>query len=157
MRARWLALPGFLLATLSAGAIGGLATASSVQSWYPTLAKPAWNPPSWLFGPVWTTLYVLMAIAAWRVWRLAAQRGRTTALRWFWVQLGLNAAWSFLFFGLRSPGLALLEIVPLLGAILVTLVHFARLDRVAAALWLPYVAWVSFATVLNATLWWLNR
>ena len=158
MRSRsLLVLIGFLAATLSSGALGGLATASSVRTWYPTLVKPEWNPPSWVFGPVWTTLYIFMAVAAWRVWRLADGAERTSALRWFWVQLALNAVWSPLFFGLRSPGLALLEIVPLWAAIAVTLGKFARLDRVAAALWTPYLAWVSFATVLNATIWWLNR
>lgn len=154
---RWLVLVAFLLVTLSAGALGGLATASSVGSWYQTIAKPAWNPPSWVFGPVWSTLYVLMAIAAWRVWGKTEAPGRRSALRWFWVQLVLNTAWSFLFFGLRNPGLAFIEILFIWLAIVVTLVKFARIDRVAGVLWLPYVAWVSFASVLNGTIWWLNR
>lgn len=154
---RWLVLPGLLVTTLSAGALGGLATASSVGSWYQTIAKPTWNPPSWVFGPVWTTLYVFMAIAAWLVWRKTDAPGRTSALRWFWAQLVLNTAWSFLFFGLRNPGLAFIEILFIWAAIVVTLVKFARIDRLAGALWVPYVAWVSFATVLNGTIWWLNR
>jgi tryptophan-rich sensory protein len=154
---RFLALAGFLAATLATGALGGLATAASVQTWYPTLVKPTWNPPSWVFGPVWTTLYVFMAVAAWRVWRQSDHPGRGRALRWFWAQLALNCAWSFLFFGLRSPGLAFMEIVPLWGAIVATLIQFVRIDRVAAVLWAPYLAWVTFASVLNGTIWWLNR
>lgn len=154
---RVLAFVGFLAATLGSGALGAVATASSVRTWYPTLVKPTWNPPSWVFGPVWTTLYIFMAVAAWRIWRGSESAERTSALRWFWVQLALNAVWSPLFFGLRSPGLALVEIVLLWIAIAVTGVKFLRLDRVAAALWTPYLAWVSFASVLNATIWWLNR
>jgi len=154
---RWLVLPGLIVVTLSAGALGGIATASSVGSWYQTIAKPSWNPPSWVFGPVWTTLYILMAIAAWRIWQKTDAPGRVSALRWFWLQLVLNTAWSFLFFGLRNPGLAFIEILFIWTAIIVTLVKFSRIDRLAAALWSPYVAWVSFATVLNGTIWWLNR
>jgi translocator protein len=154
---RWLALGGFIAATLATGAVGGLATASSVGSWYSTIVKPSWNPPSWVFGPVWTTLYVLMAVAAWRVWGHREHPGRRVALAWFWGQLVLNGLWSFLFFGLRRPDLALVEIVILLACLVETLRRFAPIDRWAALLWLPYLAWVSFATVLNGTLWWLNR
>ena len=154
---RWPVLVGFLLVAFSAATIGGLATASSVGTWYLTLHKPAWNPPGWLFGPVWSVLYTIMAVAAWRIWQQAASSLRSGALRLFYVQLGLNAIWSCLFFGLRNPGLALLEILLLLAVLVVVQVRFWRLDRVAGRLWLPYLAWVSFATVLNATVWWLNR
>jgi tryptophan-rich sensory protein len=154
---RWLALLGFIALVFLAGGIGGAATATSVGTWYPTLAKPSWNPPSWVFGPVWSTLYLLMAVAAWRVWRHVEHPERRPALAWFCGQLGLNALWSVLFFGLRSPGLAFAEVLVLWAAIVATLVKFARIDRPAALLWLPYLAWVSFAAVLNGTVWWLNR
>lgn len=154
---RWFVLLGFLLVTFVAAGIGGAATGSSVTTWYPTLHKPSWNPPGWVFGPVWSTLYVLMAVAAWRVSRHTEMPGRRHALAWYFGQLALNALWSCLFFGLRNPGLAFVEILVLWVALIVTLVKFARIDRLAAALWLPYLAWVSFASVLNGTVWWLNR
>lgn len=154
---RWPALLGFLVVTFAAASIGALATNSSVGTWYPRLNKPAWNPPSWVFGPVWSALYVMMAAAAWRVWLRTEHLGRRSALTWFFVQLGLNALWSCLFFGLRSPGLAFAEIFALWTALVVVLVKFARIDRLAAMLWVPYLAWVSFASVLNGTVWWLNR
>jgi benzodiazapine receptor len=149
-----LALMGFLALCLGAGGLGGWSTAQSVGSWYPTLVKPPFNPPAWIFGPVWTTLYVFMGVAAWRVWRKA---GWGTPLTLFAIQLALNSLWSFLFFGLRSPGLALLDIVPLLAFILLTWRAFRPIDRPAAALLVPYAAWVSFALLLNASIWWLNR
>jgi tryptophan-rich sensory protein len=152
-----LALPCFLLATFLAGAIGSWATFENVRSWYPTLVKPAWNPPAWVFGPVWTTLYVLMSIAVWRVWR---RREGAAALRLalaYGGHLLLNALWSVLFFGLRSPALALAEIAVLWSVLAAFQRLLWREDRVSAALWAPYLLWVSFATVLNATLWWLNR
>ena len=156
-RAKFPALVGFLTASFAAAAIGGAATATSVTTWYRTLHKPAWNPPDWIFGPVWTLLYILMAVAAWRVWRReeASQAGRTLGL--FVGQLGLNAIWSVLFFGLRRPGAAFEDVIMVWVSLVFLLVHFWRVDRVAAALWAPYVAWVSFATVLNGTVWWLNR
>lgn len=157
MHLRWLVLLGFIGATLATGALGGWATASSVSTWYPTLAKPAWNPPNWIFGPVWTFLYLLMALAAWRIWQHHEHLERRRALAWFWGQLVLNLAWSFLFFGLRSPALASLEIIALLAALLATLRQFWRIDRFAAVLWLPYVGWVGFATVLTIAVWSLNR
>lgn len=158
MRSRsWMALVGFLVITFVAAAIGGAATGTSVGTWYPTLQKPAWNPPGWVFGPVWSLLYLLMAIAAWRVSQHREEPGRRHALAWYFGQLALNALWSCLFFGLRSPGLAFAEVLVLWAALVVTLGKFARIDRVAAALWVPYLAWVSFAAVLNGTVWWLNR
>lgn len=154
---RWLVLLGFIAVTFLAAGIGGAATSSSVTTWYPTLVKPSWNPPSWVFGPVWSTLYLLMAIAAWRVWRHTENPERRTALAWYFGQLALNALWSGLFFGLRNPGLAFVEVLVLWAALIVVWVKFARIDRPAAVLWTPYVAWVSFASVLNGTIWWLNR
>jgi tryptophan-rich sensory protein len=152
-----LALPLFLLATFLAGAIGSWATFENVRAWYPTLVKPAWNPPAWVFGPVWTTLYVLMSIAVWRVWRRHAGAAAVRLALAYGGHLVLNALWSVLFFGLRSPGLALAEILVLWGVLAAFQRRLWREDRVAGVLWAPYLLWVSFATVLNATLWWLNR
>lgn len=125
-------------------------------SWYAALAKPSWNPPSWVFGPVWTLLYAMMAVAAWLVWRQAGWRAAAPALAVFALQLVLNALWSWIFFGLHAPGWALLEILALWLAILATIVLFARVRPLAAWLLVPYLAWVSFAAVLNFTLWRLN-
>lgn len=153
----WLSAAVSVGLALAVGAVGGLATASSVTSWYPGLEKPAFNPPNAVFGPVWTMLYVLMALAAWRVWRAGATgRLRRTALILYGVQLALNLGWSLLFFGLRQPGLALGEIVVLFAALLATGVAFFRVDRPAGLMMIPYGAWVAFATVLNFEIWRLN-
>jgi tryptophan-rich sensory protein len=141
---------------LAAGGLGGLATASSVSTWYAGLNKPAFNPPNAVFGPVWTTLYVLMAVAAWRVWRAGPDGGRRPALTVYAVQLTLNLAWSFIFFGLRQPGFALGEVVLLLASVVVTGVLFWRVDRPAGLMMIPYAAWVSFASLLNFEIWRLN-
>ena len=138
---------------LAVSAVGGAVTATSVGSWYALLAKPAFNPPNWIFAPVWTALYFMMAIAAWRIWR---RGGARWALSLFALQLALNLAWSIVFFGLRAPGAALAEILVLLLAILATTVVFWRSDRVAGMLFVPYAAWVAFAAVLNAAIWQLN-
>jgi benzodiazapine receptor len=141
----------------AAAVAGGIVTAASVQSWYQTLQKPSWNPPDGLFGPVWTVLYLLMAVALWRVWRLGwEERGVRPAVTLFLVQLGLNVLWSFLFFGLRRPGWAFVEIVVLWGAILATLIAFYRLEKFAGVLLVPYLAWVTFAGILNGVIWRLN-
>lgn len=124
--------------------------------WYEALNKPAWNPPAWVFGPVWTLLYAMMAVAAWRVWWRGGLAGARTALAMFGFQLVLNALWSLLFFGLKMPGVALAHILILLAAILLTIRLFARHDRPAAWLLAPYAAWVAFATLLNGTLWYIN-
>ena len=146
----------FFVLCLAVSGVGGAITATSVGSWYAALHKPPFNPPDWLFAPVWTTLYILMAIAGWRVWRNAGFWVNRKALTVFAVQLGLNLAWSFIFFGLQHIGFALLEIVILLAAIIVNTVMFWRIDRWAGALFVPYAFWVAFATLLNASLWWLN-
>lgn len=146
----------FLALCLAVSAIGGAVTASSVGGWYKTLAKPAFNPPDWIFAPVWTALFFIMAIAGWRVWRRDGMRDARAALMLFALQLALNLCWSIVFFGLRSIGAALAEIVVLLLAILATTVAFWQRDRVAGMLFVPYAAWVGFATVLNAALWQLN-
>jgi tryptophan-rich sensory protein len=154
---RWGALILFLLASFTAAAIGGYATVESVRTWYPTLVKPAWNPPAAVFGPAWTLLYTLMSLAAWRIWLRRELPGAKCALRLFFVSLALNALWSVLFFGLHRPGWALLEVLLFWATLVALLVRFRRLDPVAGWLWSPYVAWVSFATALNAAIWWLNR
>ncbi len=149
-------LVGFLLLSLGVSALGGLATSTSVGGWYRALEKPPFNPPDWVFAPVWTALFVLMAVAAWRIWRRPASRLRSQALLAYCVQLALNLLWSVLFFGLQTIGTALADIAALLTAIIVTLGLFWQLDRLAGILLLPYLAWVTFATVLNASLWILN-
>ncbi len=149
-------LLAFLVICLGISVAGGAATASSVGTWYQTLQKPFFNPPNWLFAPVWTALYIMMAIAGWRVWRAHGLRGARAAMALFAVQLALNLAWSFLFFGYRMIGAALIEIVLLLMAILVTTVLFWKRDRLAGMLFVPYAGWVAFATILNFALWRLN-
>lgn len=154
-----LGLAGFLALSFAVAAAGGAITATSVGGWYQGLAKPWFNPPDWVFGPVWTLLYAMIALAGWRVWRLrgwGAQGSFEPALLVWAVQLALNLCWSFVFFGARMIGAALVEIVVLLAAIGVTLRLFARIERFAAWLLAPYAAWVAFATLLNAALWRLN-
>ncbi len=153
---RWLALALFLLAAFAAAAIGGSATAASVRDWYPTLAKPPWNPPSWVFGPAWTLLYTLMSIAMWRVWLRRDQAGATTTLWLHGAQLGLNGLWSIFFFGLQRPDLALINILLLLALLVVIQFRLRPIDLIATWLWAPYVAWVAFATSLNKAIWLLN-
>jgi len=142
---------------LLVGVSGSLATATSVRTWYPLLQKPPWTPPGFVFGPVWTVLYLLMGVSAWLIWRDSKGNSRRKALLIFAVQLVLNGTWSFLFFGLRSPGWAALEIVVLWCSIVATLLAFARIRRLAAGLLLPYLVWVSYAAALNIAIWNLNR
>jgi benzodiazapine receptor len=140
---------------LAVGAVGGLATASSVTDWYTTLHKPWFNPPNALFAPVWTLLYILMGVAAWLVWR-RRRPGGGQALALYGLQLLLNLAWPLVFFGLHSPRLGLVDIAFLLVALLATIVAFYRIDRVAAVLLLPLAAWTAFAAALNAAIWRMN-
>jgi tryptophan-rich sensory protein len=156
-RGRRLAVLALLLAASAAvAAIGGRWTASSVEAWYPTLLKPAWTPPAWLFGPVWTVLYALMALAAWRVWLAGGWAANRPALSLYAVQLLLNLAWSGIFFGLRAPGWALIEIEVLWLAIALTTWLFFRRDEAAGWLMLPYLLWVTYAAALNAAISALN-
>jgi benzodiazapine receptor len=153
---RLAALAGFVTICLAAGLLGSLATAPQIPTWYGTLNKPSWNPPSWVFAPVWTTLYVMMGVAGWLVWKkLDSARG--LLFRWFWLQLALNTIWPFVFFGLKQPGWAFAEIVLLWLAIAATLAAFHRTSGTAAVLLIPYLGWVSFAAYLNFTIWQLNR
>lgn len=157
-RSDLLRLAACILLCQAAGAIGSLFTVTSLDSWYAALSKPPFNPPGWVFGPTWTILYTLMGIAAWLVWR----RGDLwsppvrNALLLFAVQLSLNALWSILFFGLKSPLLALVDILALWVAILATTLAFRPLSPAAAWLMAPYLAWVSFAALLNFEIWRLN-
>ncbi len=146
-----------VLPVIAASGLGGLVTRAAVPVWYAGLARPAFNPPNWVFGPVWTVLFAMIALSAYRILSLApGTPGRREALWAYALQLALNTAWSFAFFGLQSTLAGLVVIVPLLAAILLTIRLFWPLDRVAAWLLVPYAAWVSYATVLNAALWWLN-
>jgi tryptophan-rich sensory protein len=142
--------------TFAAAAIGSAVTATSVDGWYRTLHKPAWNPPGWVFGPVWTILYCLMSIAAWLVWRKAGWTGARGALSLYFLQLAFNVGWSVLFFGLQSPGLALVEIAWLWLLIVATIVAFRMHSGAAAWLMTPYLAWTTFAALLNSQLWRMN-
>jgi benzodiazapine receptor len=139
-----------------AAAIGAAVTTPQIPTWYAELARPSWNPPAWVFGPVWSVLYLLMAVAAWLVWRERGLGQATLPLAIFMVQLALNTLWSVLFFGLHSPGAAAVEIVVLWLAIIATIVAFWRHSRLAAGLLVPYLMWVSFAAVLNWTIWQMN-
>ncbi len=144
---------------IGVGFVAGIATQESVVTWFPTLEKPWFNPPNEIFAPVWTLLYILMGVAAGLVWdRIDDGRERVKkALLFFWIQLALNALWSVLFFYFQNPLLALIEIVLLWLMIYETFIKFKDIDKIAGWLFIPYIAWVSFATVLNASLWWLNR
>ena len=152
-----MALIGFIGLPLLVGAASGSLTAAAVRDWYPSLIAPFGKPPNWVFAPVWTTLYIAMGLAAWRVWRHAGALGQRHALQlWGW-QLLVNAAWTPAFFGLHSPGLGMMVIVPMLVLIVFTVRAFAPIDRTAAWLLLPYFLWTGYATYLNAGFWWLNR
>lgn len=152
-----LALVVFLALGFAAAAIGGASAAGNTSGWYDTLRRPSWRPPDWVFGPVWTVLYVAIAVAGWLVWRQRGSPGATAALSVWAVQLVLNAAWTGLFFGLRRPGLAFVEILVLGVAVAATVVLSARVSWPAALLLLPYFAWVCFAAALNGAIWNLNR
>ena len=152
-------LVGLVLGCEAAGIVGSLATRDAINTWYPTLKKPAFNPPNWIFGPVWTLLYAMMGVAL----HVVTQRGEPApgvmraAKVLFGIQLALNTLWSILFFGRRSPFAALVEIAFLWLAILATTLAFAKVSRAASLLMLPYLAWVSFAALLNFSIWRLNR
>ncbi len=146
----WGMLALFLAISLAVGAAGGVVTRPALPVWYAELAKPSFTPPNWAFPVVWTALFALMGIAAWRVWRLRGFRGAPVALGLFFTQLGFNFGWSLLFFGLRMPPAALAWIAVLWLAIVATLVAFWRNDRAAGAMLVPYLLWVSYAAALNA-------
>ena len=141
------------------GYLSGMVTRSAITTWYPTLVKPSFNPPNWIFGPVWSMLYIMMGVAAGLVWnRIEFEKEIVKkALIFFAIQLALNALWSYLFFGLHNPMLAGLEIIILWLMIYETYIQFAKINKIAGYLFIPYLAWVSFAAVLNGSIWWLNK
>lgn len=143
---------------LLVGGASGFFTVTGVESWYQTIQKPSWNPPNWVFGPVWTTLYIMMGIALFLVWKEdTSQELKKIAIALFAVQLILNFFWSFIFFNLQQPGWALVEIIAMWFFILLTIFAFAQVNKTAAWLLVPYISWVSFATILNYSIWQLNR
>ena len=157
MPSKWLSWIMFVGICFGAAAIGEWFTASSVKTWYPGLLKPAGTPPSWVFGQVWSALYLLMATAAWLVWQEHDAHDVRLPLALFFGQLVLNAAWSFIFFGLQRPGIALVEILILLLAMMLTTMSFWTHSRAAFSLMTPYIGWVGYATYLNLGIWRLNR
>ena len=143
---------------LIVGGTSGFFTATGVESWYQTIARPTWNPPGWIFGPVWTTLYVMMGISLFLVWKEdASVELKKIAIALFTVQLVLNFFWSFIFFNQHQIGWALVEIIAMWVFILLTIFAFAQVNKAAAWLLVPYISWVSFATILNFTIWQLNK
>ncbi len=146
-----------IILCLGIGFLGGFATASSVNEWYVMLNKPIFNPPNYLFGPVWTILYILMGVSVGMIWHNGNSSAHRIAIGIFIIQLMLNFLWSFLFFYFQQPFIAFIEIVVLWVMIILTIKHFYSIKKMAAYLLLPYLAWVSFASVLNFSLYWLNR
>lgn len=143
---------------LMVGFTSGYFTITGVGSWYQTIQRPSWNPPNWIFGPVWTTLYILMGIALFLVWKAdVSVKVKNYAILLFAIQLTLNFFWSFIFFNQQQPGWAFAEIVALWIFILLTIFAFAKINNTAAWLFVPYISWVSFAAILNYTIWQLNN
>ncbi len=152
----WPLLISAILLCEGAGVLGSFFTISAITTWYATLNKPSFSPPNFLFGPVWTALYALMGISLYLVWK-SKDKSKLRAVHLFFIQLGLNAVWPIIFFGLKSPGLAFIEITALWVAIFLTVLAFQKISKVAAYLLYPYLTWVSFATILNLSIWILNR
>jgi benzodiazapine receptor len=154
----WAALAIAILPVVAASIAGSAATVPQIPTWYAGLVKPPFNPPNWIFAPVWTALYALMALAVFRILRLpVGTPGRRRALLVYHLQLLFNIGWSFAFFGANSPVAGLVVILPLLVLIAASIAALRPLDRLASNLFWPYLAWVAFATLLNASIWWLNR
>jgi tryptophan-rich sensory protein len=154
----WVKLVVSLTLPQIAGIAGALFTETGESSWYQTLQKPEWNPPGWVFGPVWTTLYVLMGIAFYIVWKADVPSSQKRPALSFWIaQLVFNFFWTIIFFNLQEPGWAFAEICCLWLLILITIFSFARISKIAAWLMVPYISWVSFAGLLNYTIWQMNQ
>jgi translocator protein len=149
-------LVGALVVCQLAGIIGSLFTTPAISGWYETITKPSFNPPNWIFGPVWFTLFILMGIALYLILKKKKSKARTIALWLFAAQLILNTLWSIIFFGLQNPLFALIELILLLVVLIFTTIHFWKLNRTAGILLLPYLAWGTFAMVLNFFIWKLN-
>jgi tryptophan-rich sensory protein len=152
-----LKLVASLLLPLGVGGIAGMYTTEAIPGWYASLVQPSFNPPNWVFGPVWTTLYIIMGISLFLIWKLPASKERNQAILVFMVQLFLNFCWSFFFFHFKMIGIALVDIVALWIMILVMLFRFYKLKPISAYINIPYLLWVTFATVLNAAYFFLNR
>jgi len=148
-----------LMTCLVVGYLSGMVTRESITTWYPTLVKPVFNPPNWIFAPVWTTLYIMMGLAGGLVWNKmdTNEKAVKTAFKYFIFQLALNAAWSFIFFYLHNLFLALIELILLWLMIFEVYNQFKKIDKRAGMLLIPYLLWVGFAGVLNFSIWWLNR
>jgi len=136
--------------------LGGYFTFISVETWYQTLNKPSFNPPDWVFGPVWTTLYILMGISVWLVWKRKPSADRTIGIRIFWVQLFFNILWTYIFFGIQKIGLSFLEIIFLIFLIFSNIIYFLKIDKIAGYLLIPYLIWVLYASLLTYNIWVLN-
>jgi translocator protein len=145
-----------ILVPLAVGAVAGFFTSSSIKNWYAFLNKPFFNPPNWIFGPVWTLLYILMGISFYIIWRSEKQELKSKCFPYYWIQLVLNFLWSFLFFYFRNPAFALVDIILLLIFITFTIASFRKISVIAAWLLVPYILWVTFATALNFEIWRLN-
>lgn len=156
LQSQALGLAGWLIVTFATASVGAI-TSARAASFYGRLSQPAWAPPAWLFGPVWSVLYLLMAVAAWLVWREQGLSGAAIALGLFVIQLAANALWSWLFFVLHRGALSLAEILVLWLLILATILSFWPIQRLAALLLVPYLAWVSVASALTLSLWQKNR
>lgn len=156
----WPKLLACLALTAGAAILGSLVTIPAISGWYSSLSKPAFTPPSWIFGPVWTVLYFLMALSLYQIWIREKDKklGKkvSESLHYYWLQLVLNVLWSYLFFGLRNPLFALFEILFLWGSVFMTFKAFSRIDKIAGWLLVPYLAWISFAVLLNASIWLAN-
>jgi len=145
-----------ILVVFSAGFIGSLFTTPNISTWYAFINKPSFSPPNWLFAPAWTLLYILMAISAFLIWQERDNLKTKQALTFYGIQLILNTLWSIIFFGMHNPGLASLEIIILWLFILITLIKFYKINKTAGLLFIPYLLWVSFASILNLFVWMIN-
>lgn len=152
----WYKLIISILGCQAPGLIGGIFTVKSVKTWYLTINKPSFNPPSWVFGPVWTVLYILMGISVYVIWKKSDVQNVNLAIALFVIQLSLNAFWSILFFGLKNPQLAFFEIIAMWVFILACIIVFFPISQTASYLLIPYLLWVSFAAFLNYSIWKLN-
>jgi|LFIK01.1.fsa_nt_gi translocator protein len=152
----WFKLTVCIVLVVSLGSLAGIANSGNISGWYAELNKPIFNPPNWLFGPVWTLLYALMGISLYRILQTAQSRTRSRALGVFWTQLILNLSWSFIFFHFRRPDLAFIDILLLIAAVVWMIRLFLSLDRTAGLIQLPYLLWILFAAVLNGSIWYLN-
>ncbi len=153
----WVSFILFILLCLIVQIVGSVWTKETVSTWYPYLVKPSWTPPAWVFGPVWSLLYIMIALSGWFIYRAKYSQNRTVALILFGAQLSLNFIWSFLFFSLRSPLLGLIDIVLLSILIILTIIKAWPVSRLASLLLIPYLLWVLYATSLNGGIWLLNR